>query len=59
VADWRPEPGTTQASRITEAPIVLGQNASMTILHADAGTHSSPNENRLVVRLAWAPPAFS
>jgi beta-lactamase superfamily II metal-dependent hydrolase len=48
-------PATTlhlqQASRITESPIVLGQNASMTILHADAGAHSSPNENSLVVRL--------
>ena len=48
-------PATTlhlqQASRITEAPIVLGQNASMTILHADGGPHSSANENSLVVRL--------
>jgi hypothetical protein len=48
-------PATTlhlqQASRITEAPIVLGQNASMTILHADGGAHLSPNENSLAVRL--------
>jgi hypothetical protein len=56
-------PATTlqlqQASRITEAPIVLGQNASMTILHADGGPHSSPNENSLVVRLDLAPPGSS
>ena len=38
-------------SRITESPIVLGQNASMTILHEDGGPHPSPNENSLVVRL--------
>ncbi len=33
------------------ARIVLGTNAAMTFLHADAEHHSSPNENSLVVRL--------
>jgi competence protein ComEC len=41
----------THASRIDESPVTLGQNASMTILHADGETHPSPNENSLVVRL--------
>jgi beta-lactamase superfamily II metal-dependent hydrolase len=41
----------TQASRITDSSIPLGQNASMKILHADGGVHSSFNENSLVVRL--------
>jgi competence protein ComEC len=41
----------TQARRITEAPVTLGQSASMTILHADGGAHPSVNENSLVVRL--------
>ena len=41
----------TQASRITDAPVTLGQSASMTILHADGAPHSSFNENTLVVRL--------
>ncbi len=35
----------------TGVPIPLGENASMTILHADGDTHSSPNENTVVVRL--------
>ena len=39
------------SSRITETPIVLGQNASMTILHADGAPYPSPNDNSLVVRL--------
>jgi len=38
-------------SRITETPIPLGQNASMTILHADGAPLPSPNDNSLVVRL--------
>lgn len=41
----------TLASRIDESPIELGENASMTILHADGAPHPSPNENSLVVRL--------
>ena len=41
----------TQASRINETPVSLGQSASMTILHADGAPHSSFNENTLVVRL--------
>lgn len=40
----------TLASRITDAPLTLGQNASMTMLHASAA-HASPNENSVVVRL--------
>lgn len=32
-------------SRITEAPITLGQNASMTILHANGVSRGSPNDN--------------
>jgi competence protein ComEC len=36
---------------IDNAPIPLGQAASMTILYADAGSHGSFNENSLVVRL--------
>jgi len=39
------------ASRITNSPIPLGQQATMTILHADRAPHPSPNENSLVVRL--------
>jgi beta-lactamase superfamily II metal-dependent hydrolase len=39
------------SSRISEAPITLGQNASMTILHADGAPFPSPNDNSLVVRL--------
>jgi competence protein ComEC len=39
-------------SRISAGiPVVLGQGASMTILHADGANHSSPNENSIVVRL--------
>src|SRR5207249_8532238 len=41
----------TQASRITNTPITLGQQATMTILHADGATYPSPNANSLVVRL--------
>jgi beta-lactamase superfamily II metal-dependent hydrolase len=41
----------TLSSRISETPVALGQNASMTFLHADGGNHSSPNENSLVLRL--------
>ena len=41
----------TLSSRISETPITLGQNASMTILHADGAPHPNPNENTLVVRL--------
>jgi beta-lactamase superfamily II metal-dependent hydrolase len=41
----------TLSSRITPAPIPLGQNASMTILHADGSPFPSPNDNTLVVRL--------
>jgi len=41
----------TLSSRITETPIALGQNASMTILHADGAPYPSPNDNSLVVRL--------
>jgi competence protein ComEC len=36
---------------IDNAPVQLGQAASMTILHADGGNHGSFNENSLVVRL--------
>lgn len=38
-------------SRIDNAPIALGANAAMTILHADGEAHGSPNENSIVVRL--------
>lgn len=38
-------------SRINEFPVPLGQDASMTFLHADGAQHSSPNENSLAVRL--------
>lgn len=38
-------------SRIDEYPVRLGPAASMTFLYADAGSHSSPNENSLVARL--------
>jgi beta-lactamase superfamily II metal-dependent hydrolase len=41
----------TQASRINNVPITLGQSASMIILHADGAPHPDPNENSLVVRL--------
>jgi beta-lactamase superfamily II metal-dependent hydrolase len=41
----------THSSRITEQPIVLGQQATMTILHADGANHPSPNDNSLGVRL--------
>jgi competence protein ComEC len=41
----------TLSSRITETPITLGRNASMTILHADGAPYPSPNDNSLVVRL--------
>jgi hypothetical protein len=41
----------TLGSRITEAPITLGQKASMTILHANGEQLPSPNDNTLVVRL--------
>jgi beta-lactamase superfamily II metal-dependent hydrolase len=41
----------TLSSRIRGTPILLGQNASMTILHADGGDHSDVNKNSLVVRL--------
>jgi hypothetical protein len=41
----------TLSSRINNLPIALGQNASMTILHADGGPHDDPNDNSLVVRL--------
>ena len=40
-----------QASRIDQAPVALGEGASMTFLHADGSDHDSPNENSLVVRL--------
>jgi competence protein ComEC len=40
------------ASRMTtDAPIPLGQQATMTILYADGAKHPSPNENSVVVRL--------
>ena len=39
------------ASRIDETPIALGQNASMTILHADGTDLPDLNDNSLVVRL--------
>jgi competence protein ComEC len=41
----------TLASRINNNAIALGQHASMTILHADGGNHSTFNENSIVVRL--------
>jgi competence protein ComEC len=41
----------TLSSRISETPITLGRNASMTILHADGAPYPSPNDNSLVVRL--------
>jgi competence protein ComEC len=41
----------TLDSRITNAPIALGDFASMTILHADGAPYPSPNDNSLVVRL--------
>lgn len=40
----------TQATRINEQPIVLGQGATMKILYADGASHSSANENSVVVR---------
>jgi beta-lactamase superfamily II metal-dependent hydrolase len=40
------------SSRINQNPIPLGQNASMTILHADGAPYPSPNDNSLVVRLS-------
>jgi beta-lactamase superfamily II metal-dependent hydrolase len=39
------------ASRITTAFVPLGEDASLTFLHADGGPHASPNENSLVARL--------
>jgi competence protein ComEC len=39
------------SSRINETPIPLGQNASMTILHADGADLPDINDNSLVVRL--------
>jgi beta-lactamase superfamily II metal-dependent hydrolase len=52
----QPAPATTitltHASRIVAGtPIPLGQQASMTILHADGAPHPSPNDNTIVVRL--------
>ena len=41
----------TQASRIANTPVTLGQQAAMTILHADGASYPSPNANSLVVRL--------
>lgn len=42
----------SNAGRITTgAPVTLGLGAAMTFLHADGGSHGSPNENSLVVRL--------
>jgi hypothetical protein len=42
----------SNASRITTgSPVTLGAGATMTFLHADGGSHGSPNENSLVVRL--------
>ena len=38
-------------SRITNTPITLGEDASMTILHADGAPYPSPNDNTIVVRL--------
>jgi len=39
------------SSRIDNLPVTLGQNATMTILHADGADYPSPNQNSLVVRL--------
>jgi competence protein ComEC len=48
-------PGATitlpQDSRINSSAITLGQQATMTILHADGANHAKVNENSLVVRL--------
>jgi beta-lactamase superfamily II metal-dependent hydrolase len=41
----------TLSSRITDLPVTLGQNATMTILHSDGADYPSPNQNSLVVRL--------
>ena len=39
------------SSRVDNHPVTLGQNATMTILHADGADYPSPNQNSLVVRL--------
>ena len=41
----------THGKRIDHDPIVLGQNASMTVLYADGSPHTNFNENSLVIRL--------
>jgi beta-lactamase superfamily II metal-dependent hydrolase len=50
-----PAPATTitlsLSSRISDSPITLGQGATMTVLHADGGAHTSFNENTVVIRL--------
>lgn len=40
-----------QDTQMTSAPVPLGAGAQMTILYRDAGPHSDPNENTVVVRL--------
>ena len=40
-----------RAGRISDDPVPLGQGAEMTFLHADGSSHSSFNENSLVLRL--------
>ena len=45
----------TEASRITPAPVALGQGAQMTFLYIDASPHSDFNENSLVTRLDLGP----
>jgi len=39
------------STRINQVPVPLGQNASMTFLHADGAPHPNINDNSLVVRL--------
>ncbi len=50
---WGPETiEIDRADGISPAPVPLGAEASMVILHADAGDHGDFNENTVVARLA-------
>ena len=40
-----------EAGQMSASPVILGQNATMTILYRDASKHPDPNENTVVVRL--------
>lgn len=51
VSDEEQTIAVAHADRISDAPISLGEGATMHILHADGSKRSSFNENSLVVRL--------